>query len=281
MKLRNLLKNLNFKLLGLIMSALYVVFIIVAHDSMVNVSIYLMNLGGLEQYNKQVITFFGLIGVAVFSFLILKIFQSKVQSFSKLSFLLVYSAFLTLHSAFLLEMNIELIHTLQYSILAILLYAGLRNFGLGAALSILVMLIDELYQYLVLYPFYVFYLEFNDMVLNLLAISLTYCGIWILGFKNRKLQLKHLDYAIVASLWLILGLGISTCIFSFYEPTACKNTILVFNKLPENNTFWQIHHFTGARYHVLSPIAGMTAITMIFISVKWMEYQMKKPPAKS
>lgn len=63
--------------------------------------------------------------------------------------------------------SIEVIHFIQYAILSLLLMSIFKDFSLSFFVSMLLGILDEIYQYFVLYAGQPdVYLDYNDMVLN-------------------------------------------------------------------------------------------------------------------
>lgn len=256
----------------------YVAAIIALHDFMVQQSVIIMNAVGLESYDYYVARISLVLGVLILAFMSYQLFKNKSDTGKKLFYLFVTLILMVLHFHWMFEMNIEIIHSLQYGVLGILLFPLTRKIGFTVVLSIPAMLLDEWYQYQVLYPDYVEYFEFNDIIMNILGLSLFCIILWIGGAKLKTVAIhkysKHIGinifllYSVLCFLLIISGLIV------FYPEQATEKTFLILNQL-ESNDFWLIHKFTKAKYHVLTPIESFIGITALSIFYTGLDFKFK------
>lgn len=249
---------------NLMLVLVYAAFILLGHDRFVQISIAVLNALTLPVYNLVV----GVITVAVgLSFVgLLSFFLRKKSSDRprKIFYLSTILVLLVLHHFFLFEMNIEVIHAVLYAGLALVLFPFTRRPGATIVLALPVMMMDEWYQYIMLYPGYVHYFDFNDIVMDILGCALLLCGLWIMGVKMRPAKRLFIQRTEVWGISvLVLGSVVATmtCVVALFPQTACSHTLLVVNALPNPLEFWQTHPFTGRTYHVLSPVAGLATVT--------------------
>lgn len=260
----NIIRNMLFQfveflkrnsLLNALLVAGYSYFIVFMHPAVVEVSINIMNSLSLEVYNYWI----KIISVAimmVLSYVILhQIWHQKEKRGIKLFFLITTVTLMAIHAITMFEMNIEIIHGLMYGILTLLLFPLTGRYATAIIYALPVMLYDEWYQYILLYPDYVQYYELNDIIMDLLGSGLMIAILFsfdILPFKNNKPILKRLEWYVIPVLIVATVFIIASCYVAIYPKDVCNNTVFVLNKLSQPELFWQIHPFTKAKYHVLS-----------------------------
>lgn len=237
---------------GLIL--LYTAFILLMHNTMVNVSVAVMQNLGLALYNKVVMGV--MIATAVFGggWVVWNLWKHEEHRFVKLFFLIASVGWFAIHAITMFEMNIEIIHAAQYAVAAFLMYSLTGRAGAALVFTLPIMLLDEWYQMKVLYPDYVEYLELNDVVLDLLGAGTASILLWIAGVPTirKPIQARTELYTLTA-MAAVVGLLIATCTVVYYPAEVCENTWLVLNNLKDPLATWQIHPLTQAEYHVLTP----------------------------
>lgn len=258
----------------LLLVVAYTVFILLMHNHMVKLSVGVMNAMGLPLYNKVVMGV--MIAVAVFggSWVIWNLWKHEEHRYTKLAFLLISIGLFAAHATVMFEMNIEIIHAAQYAVLAFLFYSLTGRAGAALVYSLPIMLLDEWFQMKVLYNGYVQYLEWNDIVMDLLGIGTVTILLWIAGVPlYRRPVLARPELYVLLVYAVIAGIVISTCTVVYYPADACDNTWLVMNTLADPLATWQIHPFTKAEYHVLTPneafVAILAVISFYAISDEW------------
>ncbi len=264
----------------------YSLAIILLHDTFVNISILVMNNYSLPVYNILVRNVFGGLGFVLFVFLLFKITKSN-QKLLLLFYLFSVAVLMGIHAAFLFEMNIEIIHAIEYALLALLMYSFTGRYGAAIIFCIPVMLIDEWRQYLVLYPGYTQYFEFNDIVMDVLGCGFAMLALKISGVefsgKNVAVFYKRAEFIFLAIFVFSFFILLQTCVFSAHIKYSCNNTLIPLSKLENPDSFWQIHSFTKATYHVLSPVNGMliiTALCLFFMALDGYSSSAKTSPSK-
>lgn len=254
------------KWLNLILVFLYGIGLIIFHDDAVQLSIEWMNSLGLQEYNLAVKWFFlgfGLVVTAVFGWGLLK---SLANTLWKALSLIILGGLLVLHFFTMLEMNIEMVHALEFTVLAVLLFPLTRSFGASIIFCLPFILVNEWYQFKILYPYYIKYFEFNDILLDLLGCGVAMISLWIMGLNVKRRERpfwQKPEFITLAMINLFFYLALATCTFSLYESTKCDFTLIALNQLEDPFPFWYQHPFTGAVYHVMKPIEGMCAITTL------------------
>lgn len=256
----------NRKLLNLALVFGYGIALILFHDTVVQVSIKVMNSLSLDTYNQVVKWICIGVGLVVTALLIRALAKSRENKVAIISYLLVSLGLAIAHFFVMLEMNIEMIHALEFTILAVLIFPLVGRFGAAIVFCLPFIFVNEWYQYQVLYPGYIKYFEFNDIFIDLIGCGVAIIVLWINGVKPktpvpaywRRPELLF----IICTIGLCLNL-VNACFFAQYTSTQCENTWLVLNLLDNPHQFWQHHDFTGAVYHVMNPKEGMVALSLL------------------
>jgi len=241
----------------------YVAFILFGHDTFVHVSIAVMSALTLPVYNVVVGAITVSVGLAFVGFLFFFLRKKSPERPLKVFYLSAILMLLVLHHFLLFEMNIEVIHAGLYAGLALLMFPFGRRFGAPLVYALAIMFLDEWYQYQVLYPDYVEYLELNDIVMDLLGSALMLCGLWVIGVRHRPVAkpffLRKEGMLLIAMAAMVVFLLLSGLVVRFPDE-ATESTLLVMSRLADPLEFWRVHGFTGRTYHVLPPIAGLFVI---------------------
>jgi len=259
---KNLLKD---KWPWLIAIAAYTVFILKGHNTFVNLSVFIMNSLTLPVYNMVVKYTAIIVAIALVLILSVKLYRNRQSFQRKVFYLFTTLAFMAIHATYMFEMNIEIIHSFEYAILALLWYAATGRISSAIVFSLPFMLLDEWYQYKVLYPGYVEYLELNDVLMDIFGAASALIACWIAGLIH-PLPFSKKAMAAEVSLLLVLVsvalVGIYTCTFAVHHSMVCNNTIFEFSRVEGYELFWHKHSFTGATYHIFTPFEGMAAIVL-------------------
>ncbi len=264
-------RGLNFLLI-----VLYGAVIIWGHDTFVKLSVVVMNSLSLPVYNLVVKIIGALILLIIAGILIHNLYKDQERLWHKVFYLLATSFLLILHFNVMLEMNIEIIHAIEYSLLCILIYPLAQSFGGALVFSIPFMLIDEFNQYVHLYPQYTKYFEFNDIILDILGAGMAMVFVYIsipIRAESKVLYKRPELYLIVSLVLIFFGL-LTTCFIAQHETTSCNNTVFILSKLTNPQSFWQVHDFTKAIYHVCTPVEGF--LIMILLATFFLGMDIKK-----
>jgi hypothetical protein len=241
----------------------YVCVMLFAHNTFVNISVSIMNSLSLPVYN-YVVKVVGLTtGFILISLLLLSLARNRKDSGRKIFYLTATSIFIVVHASFMFEMNIEIIHSFEYSILALLLFTIFGRMGTAIVFSLPIMMLDEWYQYKILYPTYVEYYELNDILMDIFGAAFALITFWILGAiqpKPAKKFLYRIEVKLIAGLLFLIAIAFAAGLFATHQSTSSSQTIFVFSRLTSPDLFWRVHAFTKATYHVLTPLEGVLAI---------------------
>lgn len=153
----------------------------------------------------------------------------------------------------LLVSNVEMIHLPQFGLLAaLLLVAGVgpRGAWLGATLA---GVLDEAYQWLVIYAALPVYFDYNDIVLNAIGAA------WavLLGAAGRSTAARRGGRA----LYLVMGAALLVVGWLAPPRLAARATF----------PYWQpslVHAATGFDYHVMSASEGLAVLLLLWLLVR-------------
>jgi len=264
--IENLVRKLEKRpLLNWVLILLYSIFILFAHGWFVEVSVAIMKSLSIPVYNTLVAMVAGAVLIVLSWGVFLSLRNHQKQLRAKLFFFSLIIAALGAHRYFLSEMNIEIIHALEFGILAVFFFPITRRFGAAVIMSIPIMMVDEWYQYQVLYPEFVQYFDLNDIVLDMLGSGLLVLLLWIFGAQRAaSLSMwKRGETYLFLTIFGAIIFGLQTCFLSEFPIYSCNNTWLVLNTIGEQLTFWRVHPDIGSIYHVLSLKEGLMVILLL------------------
>ncbi len=252
---------------------LYTGFLLFLHGTFVKLSVDIMLALGRPLYNLIVGSVSIILGLAFIGFLIWQVQKHPHLRTSKLIYLFTTMTLMLIHYQFLFELNIEIIHSLQFAVLSFLLYPFTRRFGAAIIMGLPIMVLDEWYQYIILFPEEIIYFDFNDILMDIFGSALLMCGLWIGGIKREESKTpfwKRSELYVLGALVLIAFAGLWTCYFTRFEHTTCAHTLFVFSQLEDPTKFWQEHPTHGSIYHVMPPVEGIivnTAVCLFYMGM--------------
>lgn len=246
----------------------YFTFIFLMHIPCAKLSVFVEHHLSLPVYNKVVIAISSLLLMLYLWYIITQLKKRTDNRWHKVIYLLFALGLIILHFNIMFEMNIEIIHIFQYSILAFLLFPLTRRFGAAVCFAIPFMLIDEWNQYINLYPGYVQYFEFNDVILDINGCGLAMVTLYIAGVKgadNIKPIWKRPEFILLATGLIVTAVLVYTCFISLYAADRCANTKLVLNIVPEVPAFWRKFPGRDVMYHIMQPLEAIISIAVLSI----------------
>jgi hypothetical protein len=210
----------------------------------------------------------------------------RLRAFNHLVLWLVLLVLMYFSDRYLIVNNAERIHFPQYAILALLLGFSLRSDVLIFFVTSFAGFVDEFLQF-VMNPVATNYLDFNDIVLNILGAAL---GVAFLLALRRPAIVERTAYEkrfklvfllSMAGMALIvitaLALGRIVMLVEHVEQRSVFD--IVDDKLSfilsfeRHDQFWQKSYF-GKVFHVLSPAEGLAIIAGLFMAtwaaVRWL-----------
>jgi hypothetical protein len=258
----------NHRIINLLLVFAYFAFIYHMHVPMAQLSVWVMNGMSLPVYDKVVLLISALLLILFIILLSVRLYKDRSNHLLKTSYLLITVTAIIIHFRIMFEMNIEIIHIFQYSILAFILFPITRRFGAAIIFTIPFMLIDEWHQYRVLYLGYVEYFEFNDVVMDIYGCALAMLTLMIVGVRGaspvRPLW-RRSEFIFLIVLLIVFVIAVRTCFIALYDADRCLNTWLVLNVIHEPVTFWRQFPGRDVIYHIMQPIEAIIFITVLIV----------------
>lgn len=220
---------------------------------------------GRDTYNL-IVLILGLICFAGYLWPVWKNLQ-RIKEGKKIVGIAFVSTFLLIIIAFniLLVVNVEIIHFLQYAILAFFLYPLLNNYRDTLFFSLLLAILDEGYQYLILAPLQIDYFDFNDLIIDFIGGTLGLLLIWLSGVKNAVTNIPWYQTSTFIGtliLALLVIVAYSNNILAIYPTNSdIQAPILLIRRVQEN--FW----FTidpANKFHIVKPLEGVLILVGLF-----------------
>jgi hypothetical protein len=168
----------------------------------------------------------------------------------------------------------EIIHFPQYGILAVLLYPITRRYMPTLIVGTLLGVIDEMYQFFVLFTDRLNYLDFNDMLLNLVGVIFGLMLVFTLnpgnaGSKDIRSIWKRVGsvifsppyltaLAVVATGALLYSMGV----FGYFNDSGA---LIPLYRNPASNfdhNFWLTTDF-GVAWHLVTPRHGIPLLLLL------------------
>jgi hypothetical protein len=238
------------------------------HHPLVLVSVWVEHNLSIETYNTVVASVF-IVVTLVLSFLLFRKLAQQVRNYKlEILYLIGTLVLLVVHSRFMFDSNIEVIHSLEFAILAFLLFPLSKRFGAAVFFTLPFMLIDEWYQYTVLYPQWNDYFDLNDILTDTYGCGLTMVGLMIMGAKgdeNIRPLWKRPEFIGLLGGAILVLLLVKICFISAYANEACGNTWLVMNERSISEPFWRPHPTHHISFHVMKPSEGFIAIILLHL----------------
>jgi hypothetical protein len=254
-------------LLNALIVIAYAVFLIFMHGHLVLVSVWIMNQLTFEVYNKSIEVVY-LVFLALLSGFLWRQFRLHGQNLNlKLSYLFLTITFIIIHSRFMFDSNIEVIHSFEFTFLAFLIFPFTKRFGAAIFFTLPFMLIDEWYQFIILYPG-LDYLDLNDIMMDTYGCGLAMTVLFIAGVKpqNHIAPLnKRPEFITWAALIVVVLLAAQLCLIASYTFDRCGNTLLVINEGNVVEPFWRQHPSFKTVYHVMKPLEALIAIASVHL----------------
>ncbi len=256
------------KLINLVLVFAYFFFILFMHDPLVHLSLWVEGNLSLEVYNLLVVFVFLSVLVLLSFFVLKKLATDKRNQKLKLFYLVATLALLITHSRFMFDSNIEVIHAFEFTFLAFLLFPLAKRFGAAVFFTLPFMLIDEWYQYTVLYPQWNDYFDLNDLMTDTYGCGIAMVVVMILGVKgneNVPPVWRRPEFISLVCLVVAVLVAVKICFIAPYASDACSNTWLVMNERLIPEPFFRLHPTHNIWFHVMKPVEGLIAVTALHL----------------
>lgn len=277
---RNLISYLERnRRLNILLITGYLIFIFVMHDAMVSLSLWVTNSLTLPRYDL-IIAAIMMAAVLLIIFLFIKNLRAISHAADvKIFYMTILIGLTVIHTQMNFVMNIEVIHMLQFGIIALLIFPLTRSFGATLYYTVMLGLLDELFQYRILYPDKNDYLDFNDVVLDQLGagIMLVYlysCGIGSHHNGRKWNKSPVLISTVVAAAAVAVSFHFSW--ISVYDTAGSAGSLLILSESSGPEGFWRQVPNLNKVYHVMSPMEGVLVIAAICGLFYLLDYLDKK-----
>lgn len=244
---------------------LFFLLVVLPHEQVGLFIVHIFKDYSRDTYNL-VILIMGLVGLAAYFVPLIKyIYRGKHR---KLKIFYTVSTLIFVIIAFnlLVIVNVEIIHFLQYGLMALLVFPLTLRYGETLYWCTLLGAIDEAYQYFYLAPHRTEYYDFNDVIINLLGAALGLILLRIMDIGQIGVQRKKWIKTAPAIVTILLS-GVvfilwKVGILFVYPPAGGLNEgFLLVKKVPPG--FWSIIH-PNVTYHVIQPLEGIILLTIFF-----------------
>lgn len=259
------------RLANIILLISYFLLVVLPHEEVGLLTVQIFGHLSRDTYNL-IILIAGLIGLLFYFVPVIRNIWKGTDKRLKLFYLLLTIALVALVFNTLFVINIEVVHFVQYAVMAILLFPLTLRYWDTLYWATLLGAIDEAYQYFYLAPLRTDYYDFNDVITNLLgaALGLVYLrtfDLGILGKDGRKwYEIVPLWSTVV--LFSITVILIQQNLLSVYPPSEGEASIFTLvKKMPAG--FWSVVH-PNVTYHVVLPGEGVIwtmILLMMFLSL--------------
>ena len=276
-KIVNWLGERKWVNIGLVFA--YMLALIFLHDTFVNLSVWIMRKLTMDGYDTFIAVFAGLV-LLVFIFFFVKNLKEHIENrWLKIMLLAGTILFFLVHLRVLLVLNIELIHSVQFGILALLIFPLSRRFSFAMFFVMLCGYVDEWYQYQLLYPERENYFDFNDVITDQLGAGLVFLYLYAGGVKQQFLGhsstwLRSKTVLFSMALVVIVAIFLLTSVIVQYAPDVEPQTLLLLNEADGPEPFWVEFLNTGRQFHILTPLQGILCHLFLIgfyglMDVKW------------
>jgi len=266
------------KLAAYFIAACYYILVVLPHEWVgKKVEKYLDIPLGRDSYNLLILTLATCLILAL-GFYIVKGLKNLPADSRKLviglfSFLL---ALLVLALNTIIVINIELVHVVQYAVMALLLFPIISNYRETLFWTTILGAVDELYQYLVIAADKANYYDFNDVVINLLGASLGLLIIRSMDVKARVSYPKWINSP--ASITMIFGsgillLGLVSGWINIWPSDLGENDNVIFEFVKKKEKSFWTSLPPNVKFHVMRPIEGFIAVIILFNIFKNIGYK--------
>lgn len=267
------------KAFTIIIAALYYSAVVRFHEEVSIVSVWLQKLLSLRLYNK-LISIFGILAVAGLSVLIFRNIIYRDRKGLKMFYLFLTLVLVGISYNTLLVVNVESIHYVQYALLALPVFALTISFGETVLIVTLLGAIDEAHQHFILRNWK--YLDFNDIILNLVGAAIGVLIIYILfnakAFPglHRKRTLRRSPFLIITFVFLaVCVIWYLAGILRFYPGADASKALIVLSNIPRSAKFW-ISFEWGKTYHILTPLEGLFLSAALIACYAFMDYKKER-----
>jgi hypothetical protein len=272
------------KLFTVILACTYLAVVILLHRDVSAIFDWLSEKLSFKVYNDLIFLVSLMVMVVCGVFILMRIVKGERRCLKTIYW--IFTAFLVVISyKMLVVFNVENIHFPQYAVLTLPIFALFKHFGATVFWVTLSGAFDEGYQYFVLYRNNnIVYLDFNDIVLNLIGAGIGVALIYTLSdLKSESLAFhanssrkwnKSIIFTITACI-LFGGVSLYAAgTLRFYPEANAPNTLIVLSRIPAPTQFWTIPTH-GKPFHIFHPVEGMFVSAILIACYSLMDYSLR------
>jgi VanZ family protein len=214
------------------------------------------------------------------SFMLIYVFFTLRKAIeSKYKKLIYWQLFITLLLAIasfelLIIHNIEIIHFLQYAIMAILIFPLTKTLIGSIYWASLLGIIDEGYQYFILAPEKNQYFDFNDIILNTIgaAFGAIFVLVHLLEIKNPFYKKWYKSDVFLSFLLILLvaGLLFAFSIVQVYGENGQGKPLVLIKNIEAG--FWTHIDHLDVKYHIIRPFEGVLIALLLLLLYGYFNY---------
>ncbi|MDX1699909.1 MAG: VanZ family protein [Melioribacteraceae bacterium] len=208
-----------------------------------------------KNYDFLVLVLFITLLIFFYTILISNILKMKKKK-NITSFLLISSVFVILSFNYLITINVEVVHFVQYGFFAFLLFPLIRNYAYTIIVSFLCGMMDEAYQYFILTRSRPNYYDFNDVCINIIG-----AGIGLLLIKSLEPEYHPFSWKsfLRSKLFTLIVVISSLIIFLFISGlmTVYPNETAKFVLAEQDIRGFFTRFPPGIVIHVIKPMEGI------------------------
>ncbi len=254
------------KALNILLAAAFFLAVVSFHDEVTDLALYFRRKVNLSGYNL-----FFTIGTAlsatIWIYWAFRHARRRFQPDLILLFLIPTLLLTLVFFLFMLTYTIEAIHFIQYAILALLLFPLLKSYGATVFWTTILGMFDEIYQYVVLTPFFK-YFDFNDILLNLAGAGIAAVSIRLAGSLNvpKDIHTRALLSSAVFILIVVAAFSLAYCagFIRWYSlPGEVHPGWFSINRAMPQPGFWT-EVYQGRFIHIAGHFEGLFAMALLF-----------------
>lgn len=257
----------NRKVFNILLVIIFYLLVVLPHEQVGLIIVGIFKGYSRDTYNL-IVLIIGLIGLGLYFIPVFKAIASSKSKTLKVFYLTTTLFLITLTLNTLMVVTVEIIHFVQYALVAILLFPLIRNYGETLFWATTLGALDEAYQYFYLAPQRTDYYDFNDVIINLLggALGLILIRCFDIGLENEKKKIHWIRPLVgLGVLTILIGGLMATGILGVYPSETVQHTFLLV-RVPVAD-FWSVVH-PQVTYHVVRPLEGLliTGVLLLFYS---------------
>ena len=221
---------------------------------------------GRTAYNNLMLSL-ALLGLLAYAVILIKnVRKNKGTAGPVYGTFVVTLALAALSFPLLIVIHVEVVHFVQYGVMALLLFPLVRRYGETACWCMLLGAADEAWQHFYLAPEKSMYFDFNDLIINLLG-----CGFGLAAIKAsrpgfvlppRTPAWRSPFLLVLAVLAVMVGIAFMLGLLHYLplDETAKRWAII----RAEQPGFWTTVH-PNVTFHVVQPLEGMVILAMLLL----------------